>query len=809
MPHASSYLSSVFVALSCVMFVPCLARSQSDNNPRKAPPSEGSAALPKEAVARLGTLRFRRAGSVTSLAFRPDGKGLLAGGGEGPVELWSVPDGLPISKLKDRWVQRIETSGPRTTIVTGSAFGKVTFWNSKTGKRVVGAEKHDGAVTAMIVARDQEVLYTADDAGSIFAWSLTWRERMAAFPTQGSEITALAVSKDGNTLISVGYDRAIRFWDTKTRKVVRALDPKTQVNCLACSSDDVLYAGGQDGKVRAYGVNSGKAIASWQAHEDIVMDVLVTPQGQVVSSGYDGTVLVWDPKAQKAVRRIQTPPQESSVIALSPDNKFLATGGRTGVIRLWDLATGNEIKKEVGFDGAVKTVAVSPDGSVLVCCDETARLRVWDLKTNTEKHLWPLRGGRAVSLEFSPDGKTLGLVDVSGAVRSWNMQTGKPGRVFATEEVEASRCRFSPDGKTLLAAAASGVLAWDAETGKAADSFKTPSPSLAVAMANDGAMIAAGGEKGIIVWDAKTKTETRAFSVESRTAALAFSPGGELVSGHFDGKIRVWNVATGKLRRELIGHEGAVYALAFSQTGLLLVSGSFDKKVILWELASGEFLADRRGHKGPVYSLAVASKGEVVYSGSEDTTILGWKLEVPTNVQSLPEDQVRRQLTSRWKDLASEDPKTGYRTFQVFLAGRMTTVAFLKSKLGLFPRKTILQFLVDLGDKNYKVRARAMISIRKVGASIRPLLEEYLETTNDLETDSRLRDLLAELESPSALTRAQERCRFLRIVALLETAGTPEAKELLGKIVDSAAEAQVVKAAELALVRLARRKEVE
>ncbi len=808
MRDVRSSLQSLKIALCCLAFVPSLARSEQDTPQPNTPQPKDLTPLPKDAVARLGTLRFRQASSVTSLAFRTDGKGLLAGGGPEAVEVWSVPGGLPITKLKDRWVQRIETSGPRKTIVTGNAFGEVTFWNARTGKQVIADKKHDGAMTAMVVGSDEEVLYTADDTGAIFAWSLTWRERIHEFPAQGSEITALAISNNGKILFSASYDRTIRFWDAQTKKVVRTLAPGTQVKCLARSKDNILYAGGQDGQVRAYDATTGNQVAVWKAHDDVVMDLLLTSKGQVVSSGYDGTILVWDPKTKREVRRIKTSPQEASVMALSPDENYLATGGSSGVIRLWDLATGKEVVEKVGFYGAIKTVALSPDGKTLACCDGTAEIRIWDLKTNREKHRWELSSGSAVSLQFSPDGKTLGFVDEAGSVRTFNTTTGKPSEKLSAK-IEASSCCFSPDGKTLFAACQFGVRQWDAETGKQQGTLKTTWPAQVVAISQDAKMIAAGGEKGIVVWDAKTKAKVRELSVGSRTAALAFSPSGVLVSGHYDGRIRTWNISTGKVRRELLGHEGAVYALGFSPTGLLLVSGGFDKRVILWELASGEYLNDRKGHKGPVYSLAVTPKGTTVYSGSEDTTILGWKLQRPVADEPLPEAQLRQRLSSLWRSLASEDPNTGYRTFEAFMAGRKTTVAFLKEELGLFPRATILQFLEDLGSEKYKVRARAMISIRKVGSTIRPLLEEHLETTKDLEVETRLRDLIQELDRPNSLTRAQERYRLLRIVSLLETEGTPDAITLLKRIVKSAAESQVIKAAELALLRSARRNEME
>jgi WD40 repeat protein len=54
-----------------------------------------------------------------------------------------------------------------------------------------------------------------------------------------------------------------------------------------------------------------------------------------------------------------------NAIAFSPDNRWLASGGKDNVIKIWDLTTGNVLRTLYGHSSNVNALAVSPDGKLL------------------------------------------------------------------------------------------------------------------------------------------------------------------------------------------------------------------------------------------------------------------------------------------------------------------------------------------------------------------------------------------------------------------------------------------------------------
>jgi len=90
--------------------------------------------------------------------------------------------------------------------------------------------------------------------------------------------------------------------------------------------------------------------------------VAFSPNGKyVVSVGaYEGTVRVWEVETGKEIARTVHQYGAWSA-AVSPDGKYVVSGGGDGTARVWEISTGKEISRMVHGD-VVHTVAFSRNG---------------------------------------------------------------------------------------------------------------------------------------------------------------------------------------------------------------------------------------------------------------------------------------------------------------------------------------------------------------------------------------------------------------------------------------------------------------
>ncbi|HEY8379990.1 MAG TPA: WD40 repeat domain-containing protein, partial [Nannocystis sp.] len=153
-------------------------------------------------------------GSVTALAFAPDGRLLATGAADRIARIYDLAAlAAPPRELGPHsgsvTVLAFAPDGRR--LATGSWDRRVRIWSTSGGAPTVLAD-HGGPVRALAWRPDGGALASAGDDGDVRVWPLDDRDDPVVLAGHQGPVRALAWSPGGGALASAGDDGHLRIW---------------------------------------------------------------------------------------------------------------------------------------------------------------------------------------------------------------------------------------------------------------------------------------------------------------------------------------------------------------------------------------------------------------------------------------------------------------------------------------------------------------------------------------------------------------------------------------------------------------------
>jgi WD40 repeat protein/beta-lactamase regulating signal transducer with metallopeptidase domain len=623
---------------------------------------------------------------VLSVALSPDGKTLVSGSRDMTACIWDVPetpkDDKPITVTKPRLTLRghnnavecVAITADGSTIATGSLEGNAKLWDAKSGQMLKEFSGFPGGVNGMTFSPDGKTLAFAigsggnKNLGQLKTFDVATGEERINGGAHEQPCRGLAYTPDGKTLITVGEERALAFWDVAKKAVTATVKPPNQPNvgqiilAIAYSPDGkYLAVAGESKGVMLYDIAKKEARAVWTGHDDVVSALAFSPDSKTLASAsYDRTIKLWDVGnwnggASPPVKVLKGHTNWVFALAFSPNGRYLASGSYDKTARLWDLAnaksaTAPPVKILLAHTAGVRSVTFSPDGQLLASAGADRTVRFWQTDTGEPKGHLRAHKGAIRAIAFSPDGKTLATGSEDKMVKLWTLILNKDGQWEGTERADLgdpetnnnnfngnqgsdmiATLAFSPKGRTLAAGMWNGQIhLWDPELGKRRSILMAHQEGVScLAFTTDGQQLASGSfDKTVKVWPASAPPNKAVHTYEGHRDAvwaLALSSDGKwTATGSRDGTISIYERRAPRAALPIVNaHPGGVMSLAFSPDNQVLASCGKDCIVRLWKV-SGEKIVELKGHTAAVQQVVFSSDGKWLATGGQDKEVRVW-----------------------------------------------------------------------------------------------------------------------------------------------------------------------------------------
>jgi WD40 repeat protein len=384
----------------------------------------------------------------------PSSGGLASGEGAGQVETKGTVSAVAFSP-----------DGKRA--LSASEDKTLKLWDLAAKKEIRTLKGHQAEVYAAAFSPDGRFALSGSEDKTVRLWDVTTGKEICTFTGHDTAVYAVAFSPDGRFALSGGADGTLKLWDVAALREVRErrsvpdyLKGVTQVGLLGQLANLVGVEAAQQ-QIPRIGIPS--ALRTFTGHEKSVTSVAFSPDGRHILSGSrDHTLKLWDVETGKLVRSWEGGQGPIYTVAFSPDGRQALSGGFEPVLRLWDVAYGTLVRSWEGMQGPTYSVAFSPDGRQALSGGYDKSVWLWDLAGGKEGRAWSSHQEPVASVAFSTDGKLALSGSYDKTLELWDVPTtqalcqftghggtqfGSGGKALALDFKELEQKAATPEGR--------------------------------------------------------------------------------------------------------------------------------------------------------------------------------------------------------------------------------------------------------------------------------------------------------------------------------------------------------------------------
>lgn len=270
------------------------------------------------------------------------------------------------------------------------------------------------------------------------------------------DVSAVAVSFDGKTMATGGWDKKIHLWDLESGQLKTTLEGHgSGILSIRFSRDNQhLLTTSNDGWGLFWKLGNPEPLKRFVTPAQALNAGAISPDpaGRFVAvGGEDGKVRVYD--RENKFKLLRSIPVGTPVRAISFDNvgRHLYVAGEDQVIRMFQTIQGNLVRTFEAHTAPVNALDVSIDGNYLISGSDDKTAIIWNTKSGEPEKTLKGHGWKVLSVAFNPRAQYAVTSSMDGTIKLWDISTGQVIRTFEPKPRDIIySAAFTPDTRKII-----------------------------------------------------------------------------------------------------------------------------------------------------------------------------------------------------------------------------------------------------------------------------------------------------------------------------------------------------------------------
>jgi len=561
-----------------------------------------------------------------------DGIHVVSGGADNTIIVWDYKKSDIVRVFGDhRTCITTLTRHPKMPIIaSGSEDGTIIIYDTYTcWKKIL--KEHTARINQISWSVEGKRLVSCSDDGKIVIWDPQTYEKKYVIGGDTGSIVGVRWSPSGRYLLSYSSGGIISVWNPRTgRLIYRLRDPSEGIFCADWSpGSEKIVCCSADGILRIYDIRTTRTYILGR-HEYIASYVFWRRNNTIVSVGWDGKIILWDPVKLRQIMIIGKHSTPIICAALSKNKRYLATASLDRNICVWDLENLNIITTFRGHNHLISHLDWHPLKRLLLSASWDRRLIVWDTNQKSRESTLYYPSERITTLTWLDDDKyiligysngDLVLFDIESTMivcrsrihdlRITSISKKRNSSLIATSSMDSTiaivdyqdgfktisrrpvfslgvnSVSFHPRKDLILACSDDCTIKILDLNFEIVAEFRGHTTIVSdVCWSGDGSMFASSSWDGTVrIWTPDTETEYLLIKYDDKITCIDWNPRINYIAfGTMSGYVYVWNLKTINEYARIEAHRGPVSSIKWSNDGTFLASGGVDGAISIFHI---------------------------------------------------------------------------------------------------------------------------------------------------------------------------------------------------------------------------------